>query len=123
DGGGKDGVVLIPGGVTHASGATRVMIALAEGGSKLSEAAVGRGLKWLALHQGPDGHWSLDQYHLHARPEINSNRFFNDNSTGRGGKYDTAGAAFGLLPFLAAGITHKASGRALDDQYVKTVGR
>jgi hypothetical protein len=121
--GGMNGVVLIPGGRWHASGATKERIALAEGGSKLSEAAVARGLKWLALHQAPAGHWSLDQYHLHARQDLNSNRFFNDGSTGRGGKYDTAGAAFGLLPFLAAGITHKASGRAQDDQYVKTVGR
>src|SRR5262249_9130141 len=62
-------------------------------------------------------------FHLHARPDINSNRYFNDNTSGKGGKHDTAGAAFGLLPFLAAGITHKSSGRAQDDQYVKTVQR
>ena len=39
---------------------------------------------------------------------------------------DTAGAAFGLLPFLAAGITHKpAVGKKgkVDNKYVKTVNR
>ncbi len=105
------------------SGATRERTALAGGGSKASEAAVARGLRWLALHQAPEGHWSLDQYNLHARTEVNSNRFINDGSQGKGQKNDSAGAAFGLLPFLAAGITHKPTGRPQDDQYVKTVKR
>jgi hypothetical protein len=93
------------------------------GGSVQSEAAVGRGLRWLALHQAPEGHWSLDQFHKHARKKLDDKEYFDDKSTGRGGKYDTAGAAFGLLPFLAAGITHKPTGKEQADLYVKTVQR
>lgn len=93
------------------------------GGSAASEAAVAKGLRWLALHQAPDGHWSLDSFNLHARRDLNSQVFANDNSTGKGQKNDTAGAAFGVLPFLAAGITHKPTGQEKEDQYVKTVQR
>ena len=121
--GGLRGIRNVPGGFGGRSGATRERMANEGGGSKASEAAVGRGLKWLALHQAPEGHWSLDQYNLHARESLNSNRYIVDNSQGKGGKNDTAGAAFGLLPYLAAGITHKPSGRPQDDQYVKTVQR
>ena len=39
----------------------------AYGGTKESEAAVRRGLDWLARHQSLDGHWGPDS--LHARPE------------------------------------------------------
>jgi hypothetical protein len=122
--GGFRGLSNVPGGFAGRSGATREKMATEGGGSAASEACVGRGLKWLALHQAPEGHWALDAYNLHARPDVNSNRFFIDpNATGKGQKNDTAGAAFGLLPFLAAGITHKPSGKPQDDQYVKTVGR
>ena len=85
-----------------------------------------RGLHWLALHQAPDGHWSLEQFNLHARKALASNRYFDDKSTGKGQKNDTAGTAFGLLPFLAAGITHKpAAGKKgkVDNKYVKTVAQ
>ncbi len=121
--GGYRGLRNVPGGFAGRSGATRERTAVEGGGSKASEAAVARGLKWLALHQAPEGCWSLDQYNLHARESINSNKFVTDNSQGKGQKNDTAGAAFGLLPYLAAGITHKPSGRPQDDQYVKTVQR
>src|SRR5205823_10648075 len=121
--GGLRGLRNVPGGFAGRSGATRERTAMEGGGSKASEAAVAKGLKWLALHQAPEGCWSLDQYNLHARESINSNKFVMDNSQGKGMKNDTAGAAFGLLPFLAAGITHKPSGRPQDDQYVKTVQR
>jgi len=76
------------------------------------------------LHQAPEGHWALDQFHLHFRETVNSGKFLQDPRAGiRGMKNDTAGCAFGLLPFLAAGITHKPSGRTQDDQYVKSVKR
>src|SRR5262245_2536734 len=93
------------------------------GGSAESEVAVAKGLLWLALHQAPDGSWSMDHFHLHARQDLKANRYGNDNSTGRGQKNDTAGAAFGVLPFLAAGITHKVTGQLKQDQYSKTVQR
>jgi len=122
--GGMRGVRHFPGGYLHRSGGTRERTALINGGSRPSEAAVARGLKWLALHQAPQGHWALDEFHLHHRTDLNSTKFLtNTGLTGKGMKNDTAGAAFGVLPFLAAGITHKPSGRPTDDQYVKTVKR
>jgi hypothetical protein len=79
------------------------------GGNTASEAAVAAGLKWLALHQAPDGHWSIDGFRQHGKC----------NCTGEGNQTnDIAGTAFGLLPFLAAGKTHKPSS---DNSYHKVV--
>jgi hypothetical protein len=76
------------------SGATKDKLLQAGGGNSESEAAVGRGLAWLAKQQQPDGKWVYDG----------------------ADKADTAAATgMSLLPFLAAGNTHK-SGR-----YQKTV--
>jgi hypothetical protein len=72
------------------SGATREYALREGGGTGESEAAVARGLQWLARHQSPDGHWALDGA-------------FKDKGTPN----DVAGTAFGLLPFLAGGKTHK----------------
>src|SRR5262249_49192533 len=66
----------------------------------------------------------------HYRPDLNKEQRIPDpNAKGRGlsgATGDIAGAAFGVLPFLAAGITHKpGSGKKaeFDDRYVKTVDR
>ena len=63
-----------------------------EGGTTLSEAAVSRGLRWLASVQNQDGSWSLADYKKHYK---------NDN---RG---DAAATSLALLPFLGAGQTHE----------------
>jgi hypothetical protein len=63
-----------------------------EGGTLLTEAAVSRGLRWLAENQNRDGSWSLANYQQSDRP---------DNSG------DAAGTALALLPFLGAGQTHE----------------
>ena len=63
-----------------------------EGGTLLTEAAVARGLRWLAQNQNQDGSWSLSNYQRSDRP---------DNQG------DTAGTALALLPFLGAGQTHE----------------
>ncbi|MGI9516612.1 MAG: prenyltransferase/squalene oxidase repeat-containing protein [Pirellulaceae bacterium] len=63
-----------------------------EGGTTLTEAAVSRGLRWLASVQNQDGSWSLADYMQHDDP---------DN---RG---DAAGTSLALLPFLGAGQTHE----------------
>jgi hypothetical protein len=66
-------------------------------GPSLSEPAIVAGVRWLADHQAPDGHWSLDRFQAKC------------NCTGTGKKNDVAGTAFGVLPFLAAGRTHKST--------------
>ncbi len=63
-----------------------------EGGTTLSEAAVARGLRWLASVQNEDGSWSLNRYAYH------------DNPKNRG---DAAATSLALLPFLGAGQTHE----------------
>jgi hypothetical protein len=72
------------------SGATREYALRNGGGTGESEAAVTRGLRWLVRNQAPDGHWALD-----------------GNFQDRGQSNDIAGTAFGLLPLLGAGHTHK----------------
>lgn len=70
----------------------RVEIVKKEGGTTLTEAAVARGLRWLARHQNRDGSWSLKGYENYA------------SSRNRG---DIAATALALLPFLGAGQTHE----------------
>jgi len=76
----------------------------AEGGTRESEARVGRGLQWIVRQQSPDGSWKLDGA-------------FKDKGTAN----DTAGTAFGLLPLLAAGKTHKPSKDGTPNPYDKVV--
>lgn len=102
------------------SGATRKRMVIQNGGNTESEAAVARGLRWLALHQAKarlkngkvGGYWSLDKFPQHAQPPFKPNKA---TGTGRT-KNDVAGTALGLLPFLGAGMTHKAG------KYQKEIG-
>jgi len=71
------------------------------GGTKESEAAVLRGLKWLAAHQQPDGHWSLKTYGKDTEGCDCQSEFEKEVVDS-----DTAGTAFGVLPFLGAGVAH-----------------
>ena len=78
------------------------------GGSPETQAAVGMGLEWLALHQAPNGGWSMEGFHQHARDKYGAGgKQFICDCTGRGERHDVAAAALGVLPFLAAGQTHK----------------
>jgi hypothetical protein len=112
-GGGSGGTAFVPGGFAGRSGATRERMAIEGGGSPESETRVGLGLQWLALHQCSDGHWSLDRFHHSAREKPGSlgGRPFTCNCSGQGQPNDTAGTAFGVLPFLAGGITHRQSNK------------
>ena len=119
------GGVGVAGGFGGRSGATREKMLREGGGNAASEAAVAAGLKFLALHQAPDGHWGLNDFNRFARDlPLPAGKITPDNSqpmTTR--KNDTAGTAFGLLPFLAAGITNKPSVKGKTIDYSKGVER
>ncbi|MBI1900349.1 MAG: terpene cyclase/mutase family protein [Planctomycetia bacterium] len=77
---------------------SRTRIALREGATTASEAAVTRGLEWLARHQNANGSWSLHAFNQH--PDCRG------KCRSTGVMSDTAGTALALLPFLGAGETH-----------------
>lgn len=76
-------------------GASKSRMLAMGGGNEKSEAAVARGLAWLAKQQKGNGSWAFDK-------------------SGHG----TAATGLCLLPFLAAGQTHKVS---KDNKYNRTV--
>ncbi len=69
-----------------------------DGGTDASEAAVERGLWWLAAHQRKDGSWSFDHREGLCRG-LCRNPGSNTSST--------AATALALAPFLGAGYTHQ----------------
>jgi hypothetical protein len=72
------------------------------GGTKQSERAVAAALNWLARHQMPDGSWSIRSFNSRCKGAT---------CTGPGMlDFTSAGTAFGLLPFLAAGQTPDSRG-------------
>jgi len=89
-------------------GSARGEAAKAHGASAASEAAVERGLAWLALHQAADGSWQFDLTGCRC-----------DGACRDPGTIDssTASTAIALLPFLGAGSTH------VDGPYQQTVSR
>lgn len=93
---------LIPGQIFGGrSGATREKMAAEGGGNAASEAAVAKGLAWLKRQQKQDGRWPMVE----------------------GAYADEFGATgLALLPFLAAGITHKVDSKDKDSaEYSRTV--
>ncbi len=91
DGGGALGESM--GGMAGRGAATRSKLVAQGGGNSASEAAVARGLAWLAKQQKGNGSWVWDGSH----------------------SADTVSATgLALLPFLAAGQTHKP---AKDNKY------
>ena len=69
------------------------------GGTRASEAAVERGLDWLAAHQNGNGSWSLNNFHANCKHPRCA-----DAGTANS---DPAGTGIALLPFLGAGTTHQ----------------
>lgn len=96
--GGGSGPTTLAGGRSET--AKKQAVAM-RGGSSESEAAVALALAWLAKHQLPDGGWTLD---LKKCPGCEGKcQHSGERVTSR-----NAATALALLPFLAAGQTHKA---------------
>jgi hypothetical protein len=112
----------VPSGFSGRFGDARVKL-LKDGGNAQSEAAVARGLKWLALHQAPDGHWSLDKFNEFAHDDPSpTSKTYKCTCTGEVNREnDIAATGFALLPFLAAGVTPKPNKDAKQVDYSKTV--
>lgn len=80
------------------------------GGTKGTERAVAAALNWFARHQNPDGSWSIHRFDQLCK---------DGRCTGVGAeRSDSAATALALLPFLAAGQTHRTRG-----PYQKTIDR
>lgn len=122
--GGLNGPLMIPGGIGGRSGATREKLVREGGGNGVSEASVAAGLKWLHLHQAPDGHWSLDHFAHQARRQLANGDLVYEpcNCSGTGTDNDIAATAFGLLPMLGAGETHRGGVQRVN-LYTKDVER
>ncbi|MGV3484573.1 MAG: hypothetical protein ACO1RT_09160, partial [Planctomycetaceae bacterium] len=69
------------------------------GGNESSESAVNKALKWIALHQMPNGGWTF-QHNLVCRGACN------DPGDPQHARTFYAATAMALLPFLGAGQTH-----------------
>lgn len=78
------------------------------GGNRASEAAVERGLRWIAYHQRDDGSWNFNHHGPRCPGECRNPG--TELST-------TAATALALLPFLGAGHTQTS------DEYGDAVGR
>jgi hypothetical protein len=104
-GGYHNGLLMMPGGFGGRSGATREQLLKEGGGNTRSEAAVALGLRWLSLHQGPEGQWNLCDFAKHGKCNCGSTApattFVGSSAP------DVVGTAFALLPFLGAGETHR----------------
>lgn len=97
-------------GVPYATrrGEERGIAARGRGGSPASEAAVERGLAWLALHQANDGSWRFDLDGCRCDGACRDRGTLSST---------TASTAIALLPFLGAGSTH------LEGRHQETVSR
>lgn len=80
------------------SGTGRARGVATRGGSPASEAAVARGLEWLARHQAADGSWRFDLEGCRCDGACR-----NPGSV----RSTTAATGIALLPFLGAGQTHE----------------
>ena len=76
------------------------------GGTKQTERAVTAALIWLANHQNyAEGNWSMQTFTAQCKPGDKS-----CSGVGDVPGCDAGATAMGLLPFLAAGQTHKSKG-------------
>jgi hypothetical protein len=98
------------GAMSSRSGDVRKQMVKKYGGTDKSEAAVARALRWLALHQMPNGGWTF------AHSMVCRGQCDHPGEPGRVQAVNAA-TAMALLPFLGAGQTH------MEGQYRETVRR
>ncbi len=96
------------GGLEGRGQASKTGLLPARGGTRESEAAVERGLRWIAYHQRDDGSWNFN--HNGPRCQGVCRNPGTETST-------TAATAMALLPFLGAGYTQTS------DEYGDVIGR
>ena len=102
--------------LSHRSGSARGETARARGGSPASEAAIERGLLWLARHQAANGAWSFEHPHC-IDPFGHPSKQCLCRTKGYIEGHTKASTSIALLPFLGAGNTH------LDGPYKEVVYR
>ena len=111
---GMQGLPPAPGSFEGRSGAAKEAALREGGGTTESEAAVSRGLYFLAKMQQADGGWRLNSRSFSVLEKDKSLRTVNIPDAGQYNKQfhndnDVAATALALLPFFAAGKTHKES--------------
>ena len=87
------------------SGSARGKTAVAKGGSPSSEAAIERGLLWLARHQAANGSWSFEHPYC-TDPFGHPSQQCLCRTKGYIEGHTKASTSIALLPFLGAGNTH-----------------
>jgi len=117
------GGLYTPGGIGGRTGSTKEQMLEEGGGNKESEAAVARGLAWLAAHQAPDGHWSLNKFDKNGRDKAGTMINGSCGCTGatKSLQNDSAATGMALLPFLGAGHTQRPLPGSKQTDYSKTV--
>jgi hypothetical protein len=85
-------------------------IGITGGPTRITEKSVAAALRWIARHQNADGSWSINHNQKNCRDGVCNG--------GGSSKADVGATALALLPFLAAGQTHKIPG-----QYQATIER
>jgi len=90
----------------------RDRIAALHGGSKQTEEAVRRALRWLALNQEPDGRWDASRFGSGRETQT-----LGQHRSGAGTNADTAMTGLALLALLGSGHTHQRG------DFQTTVGR
>ena len=102
--------------LSQRAGSARGETARARGGSPASEAAIERGLLWLARHQAANGAWSFEHPHC-IDPFGRPSQQCLCRTKGYIEGHTKASTSIALLPFLGAGNTH------LDGPYKEVVYR
>jgi hypothetical protein len=123
--GGMGSSQTLPTGLIGRSGATKDKMLRKGGGTDATEAAVGQGLAWLAWNQQEAGFWDYQNVKTSTDAKMAMRKAKNKEEEAEASNADKiAATGMALLPFLAAGITHKnAPGMEKGKEAKEYVGR